>query len=46
MDIEIIPYNPALAPVFRELTLDWINTYFEVEAKDLEVINDWQGEHH
>lgn len=40
MDIEIIPYNPALAPVFRELTLDWINTYFEVEAKDLEVIND------
>ncbi|SHJ68750.1 GNAT family N-acetyltransferase [Pseudozobellia thermophila] len=38
MSLDIIPFNPTLSPVFKDLTLEWINTYFEVEAKDMEVI--------
>ena len=34
MSLRIIPFKPAFAPVFRDLNLDWLTTYFYVEETD------------
>ncbi len=34
MDIQIIPFQPEHAPLFRDLNVAWLERYFYVEAKD------------
>ena len=41
--MEIVDYRPEHARAFHDLNLAWISKLFEVEAKDLEVIEDPEG---
>lgn len=38
--IELTPFRPEHAAEFRRLNLEWIERLFEVEAADLEVLDD------
>jgi putative acetyltransferase len=38
--ITIVPFRPQYAADFRRLNLEWIERLFEVEAADLEVLDD------
>jgi GNAT superfamily N-acetyltransferase len=38
--IVVVPFRREFAPDFRRLNLDWIERLFEVEAPDLEVLDD------
>ncbi|MBE9586317.1 bifunctional helix-turn-helix transcriptional regulator/GNAT family N-acetyltransferase [Mucilaginibacter sp. JRF] len=38
-DVKILDYKPELAPHFKSLNVEWINTYFTVEAHDLEQLD-------
>lgn len=38
--IAVVPFRREFAGDFRRLNLDWIERLFEVEAPDLEVLND------
>ena len=38
--IAVVEFSPAYAADFRRLNLDWIERLFEVEAPDLEVLDD------
>jgi putative acetyltransferase len=39
-DVRIVPYAPEYRTAFRDLNLEWIATYFEVEAEDRRVLGD------
>jgi len=41
--MEIVPFASEHAQAFHDLNLAWISKLFEVEAKDLEVIEDPEG---
>ena len=38
-DVEILGFEPSLAPYFRDLNIDWLEKYFHVEPIDHEVLN-------
>ena len=38
--IRVVPYAPAYRAAFRDLNLEWIATYFEVEPEDRKVLGD------
>src|SRR5690606_41870780 len=38
-DIQLLPFSPALAADFRRLNLAWIETFFQVEATDVEQLS-------
>ncbi|MEO6148819.1 MAG: bifunctional helix-turn-helix transcriptional regulator/GNAT family N-acetyltransferase [Mucilaginibacter sp.] len=38
-EIKILEYEPRLAKYFKSLNIEWINTYFTVEAHDLEQLD-------
>src|ERR1044071_3899316 len=40
LDIRIVPYAPEYRNAFRDLNLEWIATYFEVEAEDRKILGD------
>ena len=42
--IRIAPYAPEHRAAFRDLNLEWIAAYFEVEAEDRRVLDDPEGE--
>lgn len=37
--VEILDFEPSLAPYFRDLNIDWLEKYFHVEPIDHEVLN-------
>lgn len=39
-DIRIVPYRSEHRSAFRDLNLEWIATYFEVEPEDRKVLGD------
>jgi ribosomal protein S18 acetylase RimI-like enzyme len=39
-DVRIVPYEPAHRTAFRDLNLEWIATFFEVEPEDRKVLGD------
>jgi len=39
-DVRIVPYAPEHRTAFRDLNLEWIATYFEVEPEDRKVLGD------
>jgi GNAT superfamily N-acetyltransferase len=39
-DVRIVPYAPGYRTAFRDLNLEWIATYFEVEPEDRRVLDD------
>ena len=39
-DVRIVPYAPEYRTAFRDLNLEWIATYFEVEPEDRRVLGD------
>jgi putative acetyltransferase len=39
-DVHIVPYTPGYRTAFRDLNLEWIATYFEVEPEDRKVLDD------
>ncbi|MEM9143047.1 MAG: GNAT family N-acetyltransferase [Bacteroidota bacterium] len=39
MSPQIIPFETKHAPIFRDLNLAWLNTYFSVEPKDRELLD-------
>ena len=41
--VTIRPFVPADAEAFRELNLEWVRTYFRVEAKDEATLSDPEG---
>ena len=41
--VRIVPYAPGHRAAFRDLNLEWIATYFEVEAEDRKVLDDPDG---
>jgi GNAT superfamily N-acetyltransferase len=43
-NIEIIGFEPGLAKDFKDLNLDWLQKYFEVEPADEKVLYDPQGQ--
>ena len=40
MPLKIIPFKPKLAINFKDLNLQWLEKYFFVEPKDIELLND------
>jgi len=38
-DVRIVPYAPEYRTAFRDLNLEWIATYFEVEPEDRKVLD-------
>lgn len=38
MGVTIIPFDPCYAAHFRDLNLEWVETYFHVEEKDRELL--------
>ena len=40
--VEIVDYEPGLAPAFRTLNLEWLERSFEVEPVDEAILNDPQ----
>ncbi|HEU5171549.1 MAG TPA: GNAT family N-acetyltransferase [Gemmatimonadales bacterium] len=43
-DIRIVPYAPRWRTAFRDLNLEWITRYFEVEDGDRLVLDDPEGQ--
>lgn len=43
-DVEILNYEPALAPHFRELNVEWLERYFRVEPIDRKILGDPDGQ--
>ncbi len=43
MPVEIIPFEPRLAPVFKELNEAWLEKYFYVEAMDKEILENCEN---
>ena len=41
--VEIIDYTPQYKEDFKRLNVEWISTYFTIEAKDLEQLDDPEG---
>jgi DNA-binding MarR family transcriptional regulator/GNAT superfamily N-acetyltransferase len=41
--VTIVHYQPELAKHFKALNIEWINTFFSVEAHDLEQLDDPEG---
>ena len=39
-DVRVVPYAPEHRDAFRDLNLEWIATYFEVEPEDKKVLGD------
>lgn len=39
-DIQIVPYGSEHRDAFRDLNLEWIATYFEIEPEDRRVLGD------
>jgi len=37
--IEIVNYDPAYKDVFRDLNIEWISTYFKMEASDYKALD-------
>ena len=37
--IEIVTYEPAYKEVFRDLNVEWISTYFKMEASDYKALD-------
>ncbi len=42
-DIEIVAYGEQYQQVFRDLNLEWISSYFKMEAADYKVLDDPNG---
>ena len=42
--MEIVEFTPAHAAAFKALNVAWITRYFALEPKDLEVLDDPQGQ--
>jgi ribosomal protein S18 acetylase RimI-like enzyme len=42
-EVAIVPFRKELASHFRELNTAWLEKYFYVEAKDVEVLGDPEG---
>jgi len=40
LDTRIVPYGSEHRNAFRDLNLEWIATYFEVEAEDRKILGD------
>ncbi len=38
MPVRIIPFEPQYAPLFRDLNMAWLTTYFYAEPKDIELL--------
>ncbi|MGJ8734445.1 MAG: GNAT family N-acetyltransferase, partial [Cellulophaga sp.] len=38
-NLTFIPFQPKYAKTFKKLNLEWIKKYFEVEEKDIELLN-------
>jgi len=43
MSLEIIPFEPRYSSVFRDLNVTWLETYFYVEPKDAELLENCQA---
>jgi GNAT superfamily N-acetyltransferase len=41
--VEIIDYTPQYKDDFKRLNVEWISTYFALEAPDLKALNDPEG---
>jgi DNA-binding MarR family transcriptional regulator/GNAT superfamily N-acetyltransferase len=41
--VEIVPYEPKYQSAFRELNVEWISTYFRMEAADYKALDDPQS---
>lgn len=39
-DLRVVPYTPEHRDAFRDLNLEWIAAYFEVEPEDRKVLGD------
>ena len=39
MSLNIVPFEPQYAPVFKELNVAWLERYFYVESKDKEILD-------
>ena len=39
MSIRVIPFKPDFAPVFRDLNLAWLTSYFYVEETDTQLLD-------
>jgi GNAT superfamily N-acetyltransferase len=42
MSVCIIPFQPHLAPAFKELNIAWLTKYFYVEPKDSDLLDNCQ----
>ncbi|WP_297761680.1 GNAT family N-acetyltransferase [uncultured Muriicola sp.] len=42
MSVRIIPFQPHLAPAFKELNIAWLTEYFYVEPKDSDLLDNCQ----
>jgi len=42
-EVEIIEYTPEYREAFRDLNLEWIEEFFELEETDLKMLNDPEG---
>jgi N-acetylglutamate synthase-like GNAT family acetyltransferase len=42
-DVHLLPYAPAYQPDFKRLNVEWIETYFRLEEKDLVTLDDPQS---
>lgn len=40
MLVSILPYTPSLASKFKDLNVAWLEKYFFVEEKDIQLLND------
>lgn len=43
MLVSILPYTPSLASRFKELNIAWLEKYFFVEDKDIQLLNDCEN---
>lgn len=41
--IEIVPFKPQYASIFHDLNIEWLETFFYVEAHDKEVLSNPQS---
>ncbi|NNC78291.1 MAG: GNAT family N-acetyltransferase [Woeseiaceae bacterium] len=42
--VEILAYEPRLAPEFRDLNVEWLEKYFRVEPVDRKILDDPSGQ--
>jgi GNAT superfamily N-acetyltransferase len=42
--VEIVPFEPGLAPAFKALNEAWIRRHFTLEAKDAQILEDPVGQ--